>query len=233
MAEFHSFLCLAILSKITQLYISVCVCVCVYIYIYIYLFIPCLFYPLICWLPLGLLLLQYTLYIVPNAALNIGVHESFQIRVFVFTDRHPGVELLGNMVVLGLARSLSGKESTCKWRGRFDPWIGKIPWRKKWKSIPLFLPGKSCGQRGLVGCSSWGHKIVRHDSETKQQECQSMFSFLRNIHIVSIAATPIFVSAKGVQKFPFFFYILSNICYLQPFWQVCGYSDFDLHFPAD
>ena len=34
---------------------------------------------------------------------------------------------------------------------RFDPWIGKIPWRRKWQPISVFLPGKSCGQRSLVG----------------------------------------------------------------------------------
>ena len=32
------------------------------------------------------------------------------------------------------------------------------PWRRKWQSTPLFLPGKSHGQRSLVGYSSWGLK---------------------------------------------------------------------------
>jgi len=36
----------------------------------------------------------------------------------------------------------------------FDPWVGKIPWRSKWQPTPVFLPGKSHGQRTLVGCSS-------------------------------------------------------------------------------
>ena len=26
--------------------------------------------------------------------------------------------------------------------------IGKIPWRRKWQLVPLFLPGESQGQRG-------------------------------------------------------------------------------------
>ena len=34
---------------------------------------------------------------------------------------------------------------------RFDPWVGKIPWRKKWQSTPVFLPGKPHGQRSLAG----------------------------------------------------------------------------------
>ena len=37
-------------------------------------------------------------------------------------------------------------------------WVGKIPWRRKWQPTPVFLPGKSHGQRSLVGCSPRGHK---------------------------------------------------------------------------
>ena len=41
------------------------------------------------------------------------------------------------------------------WRPRFDPWVGNIPWRK-WQPTPVLLPGKSHGQRSLVGYSPWG-----------------------------------------------------------------------------
>ena len=54
---------------------------------------------------------------------------------------------------------LSGKESTCQCRRcRFDPWIRKIPWRRKWQSALVFLPGEFPGQRSLVGYSPWGRK---------------------------------------------------------------------------
>ena len=43
-------------------------------------------------------------------------------------------------------------------------------WRRKWQPTPVFLPGKSHGQRSLVGYSPWGHKRVRHDLATKQQQ---------------------------------------------------------------
>ena len=36
-------------------------------------------------------------------------------------------------------------------RGRFDPWVVKIPWRRKWQPTPVFLPEKSHGQQSLVG----------------------------------------------------------------------------------
>ena len=44
-------------------------------------------------------------------------------------------------------------------RYRFDPWVGKIPWRRKWQPTPVFLPGKSQGQRSLMGHSPWGFKV--------------------------------------------------------------------------
>ena len=40
--------------------------------------------------------------------------------------------------------------------------VGKILWRRKWQPTPVFLPGKSHGQRSLADCSPWGRK-VRHD----------------------------------------------------------------------
>ena len=70
---------------------------------------------------------------------------------------------------LGLPKWLSGKENACQWRifcrrRRFDPHIGKIPWRSKWQPTPVFLTGESHGQRSLVGYSPWDCKRVRHDS---------------------------------------------------------------------
>ena len=42
----------------------------------------------------------------------------------------------------GLPWWLSGKESTCQCRRReFNPWVGKIPWRRKWQPTPVFWPG--------------------------------------------------------------------------------------------
>ena len=43
-------------------------------------------------------------------------------------------------------------------RPRFDPWIGKIPWRRSWHPTPVLLPGESHGQRSLVAYGPLGHK---------------------------------------------------------------------------
>ena len=52
--------------------------------------------------------------------------------------------------------------------GEFDPWVGKIPWKRKGQSTLVFLPRKSYEQGSLAGYSPWGHKRVVHDFPTKQ-----------------------------------------------------------------
>ena len=48
----------------------------------------------------------------------------------------------------GLPRWLNDRESTCQHRSlRFNPWVGKISWSRKWQPTPVFLPRKSHGQR--------------------------------------------------------------------------------------
>ena len=67
----------------------------------------------------------------------------------------------------------SGKEPTCRCRRHkryeFGPWVEKIPWRRTWQPTAVFLPGKSHGQRSLVGYSPWGCKRVWHDSARRRQ----------------------------------------------------------------
>ena len=41
-------------------------------------------------------------------------------------------------------------------RHKFDPWVAKIPWWRKWQPTPGFLPGKSHGQRRLASYSLMG-----------------------------------------------------------------------------
>ena len=70
----------------------------------------------------------------------------------------------------GLPWWLSGEEPSCQNRRcRFDPWVRKFPGSRNCQPIPVFLPGKSCGWRNLVGCSPWGRKKVRHNLAAKQQ----------------------------------------------------------------
>ena len=43
-------------------------------------------------------------------------------------------------------------------RPGFNPWVGKIPWRREWLPTPVYLPGEFYGQRSLAGYSPWGCK---------------------------------------------------------------------------
>ena len=43
-------------------------------------------------------------------------------------------------------------------RTGFNPWVRKIPWRRKWQSTLVFLPGEFHGQRSLMGYTPQGHK---------------------------------------------------------------------------
>ena len=51
---------------------------------------------------------------------------------------------------VNLPGGASGKDVTCQCRRHkrcfFDPWVRKIPWRRVWQAIPVFLPGESHGQ---------------------------------------------------------------------------------------
>ena len=100
----------------------------------------------------------------------------------------------------GLPRWLGGKEPSC-WgrRGRFHPWVRKIPWRRKWqpylwvRKIPwrrkwqrtwIFLAGESHRHRSLVGYSPWGHKesntneAIQHVHLTYALKERDLFSTL-------------------------------------------------------
>ena len=67
---------------------------------------------------------------------------------------------------MGFPGGSDGKEPACKKKkiclqcGRpgFNPWIRKIPWRRKWQPTLVLLPGKSHRQRSLAGYSPWGCK---------------------------------------------------------------------------
>ena len=51
------------------------------------------------------------------------------------------------------------------WETGFNPWVGKIPWKRALQPILVFLPGESHIQRSLAGYNPWGHK----ESDTNEQ----------------------------------------------------------------
>ena len=62
-----------------------------------------------------------------------------------------------NLFCSSLVAQMVKKPPVCR-RPEFYPWVGKIPWRRKWKPTPEFLPEESHGQRSLSGYSPPGCK---------------------------------------------------------------------------
>ena len=87
-----------------------------------------------------------------------------------------------DVVCKGFPGGSAGKEPACQCRrckrGRFDPWVGKIPWSRKWQHTPVFLPEEFHGQRSLAGYSLWGHK------ESDMTECTHIHT--HNTYSVSL-----------------------------------------------
>ena len=98
---------------------------------------------------------------------------------------------------VGLPRWHSGKEPTC-WctrhrKTRFCPWIRKIHWRRKWQLAPVFLPGKSHGQRSLAGYSPWGRRVRCNWAHTHaQSEHQKYFCELKKTRYPKLSNVALF-----------------------------------------
>ena len=64
----------------------------------------------------------------------------------------------------------------------FDPWVRKIPWRRKWQRTPVSLPGESHGGRNLVSYTV--HGVAKGRTRPSDFTFIFLFSFHRNLHIL-------------------------------------------------
>ena len=89
---------------------------------------------------------------------------------YLFCCSPPSSRLFISYAVLtsGFTGGGSGQELACQSRSckryKFDPWLGKIPWRA-WQPTPVFLPGESHGQRSL-----WStlHRVAKSQTQLKR-----------------------------------------------------------------
>ena len=72
--------------------------------------------------------------------------------LYLYTHRHTDTHTHTHTSFPG---GSDGKESG---RLGFEPWVGKIPWRREQLPTPVFLPGGYHGQKSLAGYSPCGHK---------------------------------------------------------------------------
>ena len=71
----------------------------------------------------------------------------------------------------GFPGGWDSQESACNGgRPRFDPWVGRSPWRNKWQLTLVFLPGKSHGQRSPVGHSAWKCRELCMEPQRPRQD---------------------------------------------------------------
>ena len=84
-------------------------------------------------------------------------------------------------------------------RPGLDPWVGKIPWSRKWQPTPVFLPGESHGQRSLAGYSPWCHKFNTNwgTQLSEQQMLLRRAYFLSVFLVVGVAIVIVLTSLFG------------------------------------
>ena len=103
-----------------------------------------------------------TIHLLIHPLMGIWIISTFWLLWIILLWTFSYKVLCGHVFSLGFPGSASGKEAACQCskckRCRFNPLIGKIPWRKAWQPTPVFLPGESHGRRSLVGSSPWSCK---------------------------------------------------------------------------
>ena len=117
----------------------------------------------------------------------------------------------------GLLCWLGGKESVCQWRRcGFDPWVGKIPWRRKWQPTPVFfLPGESHGWRSLVGYSPPGRKEW-DTTEELHFHFLKLIKFLKGIFSLQKKWAEITDSSSILNLLPSHSFLLFSFIYYHP-----------------
>ena len=84
-----------------------------------------------------------------------------------WVTKHTSTSLVCPLRISRGFSSGAGKESICQCRRwGSNPWVRKIPWRRKWQPTLVFLPGKFHVQRRLMGYKSMESQRVRHNWAT-------------------------------------------------------------------
>ena len=105
-------------------------------------------------------------------------------------------------------------------RSRFNPWVRKIPWSRKWQPTPVFLPGEFHGQRSLLGYRQQGGKESDMTEYARGKEVSYNSEKLRNIS----TNQKVCKSAKGQ------FWGTRDISIFSPIlnWQIRNFTYFNL-----
>ena len=155
----------------TYVYIHTHICIHVYVYTSLYMDVHIWRY----------MYIHMCIYVYIHICIHVYMYKYVHIYVwiYIYTYTHPpllhpfihwwilrlfpslGVGFPGSPVV----KNLPAVQET--WRHRFDPWVRKIPWRRKWQPTAVIVHRKPHGQRCPTCSSPWGRKRVGHDWATK------------------------------------------------------------------
>ena len=105
----------------------------------------------------------------------IAINLKYSFLHFIAVETEAQIEFVAylNYSSAKFPQWLNGKEAACQCRRcRFDPWVRRMPWRRKWQLAPVFGPGitkswtwlsdlaaAAAATLNAVGCSSKGHII--------------------------------------------------------------------------
>ena len=98
--------------------------------------------------------------------------------------------------ILGFPSGSAGKESTCNVGAGFNPWVGKIPWRRERLPTPLFQPGEFHGLYTVRGAAnmteqlSLSFRILYGYIEIQEAHFFSLFSIFVKLQMKSLCMKP-------------------------------------------
>ena len=100
-------------------------------------------------------------------------------------QKQPGSQFQRDFRLKGLPCGSAGKDICLQcWRPGFDPWVGKIPWRRVRLPTPVFWPGEFHGL-----CSPWGRK----ESDTTGRLSLSLSAVKVLVVVVSVTFASLYI----------------------------------------
>ena len=105
----------------------------------------------------------------------------------------------------GLPSWCSGKETTCQCRRckrpGFDPWVRKMPWRRRWQPTPVFLPGSPTSDSpwGLKELDATEQLIAHTDTHTHRIRLRESYRLKRNKNLLCNTGDTVSIPSRATK----------------------------------